>query len=1119
VSERTGQQLGNYRLVSLLGQGGYAEVYLGQHVRFNQQAAIKVVHAHLSDQEFEHFRHEAETIATLAHPSIVRVFDFDVQEGVPFLVMEYAPNGSLRRRFPRGSLVPLPQIISLVKQVADALQYAHEQKFIHRDVKPENMLLGRREEVLLSDFGLAAWAHSTASLSTQGIVGTIAYMAPEQIQGHPRVPSDQYALGVVVYEWLCGSRPFEGSVTEMMVQHLMTPPPPLHEKGATISPEVEQVVLRALAKDPKARFASVQDFAVVLEDVCEATRSFSLILPSEDLPREQSSLNATTQVPSLENHERFPSDAQRLSVWSVPYARNPFFTGREEILDRLATALQPGQAAALSQPVAISGLGGIGKTHLAVEYTYRHRQDYQAVFWVRADMRENLMSDFVAMARELHLPVVDTQQTVNAVKAWLRTHGDWLLILDNADDLALAREVLPPQFGGQVLLTTRAQAMGRLAHRIEVDAMPEGVGVLFLLRRAGLIESDTVLAHVSPQEREVARELVQELGGLPLALDQAGAYMEETPCGMQEYLRLYRTRRTALLSRRGGIVDDHPAAVATTWSLAFASVEQANPAAADLLRVCAFLHPDAIPEDLLRQGAMQTEAPFKALATDDLAFHEALRTLGAYSLLRRDRSSRTLSTHRLVQAVLIDAMTTKITQAWIERTTSLVLTALPESFSTGWAVWDRLLPHVLTCSAHILQAQLVSPEAPHFLQFAGNYLRERGLFAEAEPLYQRALQIHEQELGPMHPITVDILNDIGRIYRDKGKYEEAESLLQRALAIREQELGPMHPDTASSLNDLGGIYQSQGKYAEAELLYQRAQAIYEQALGPMHSATAGILSNLGGLYRNTGKYGEAEPLLQRALAICEQQLGPMHSATAVTLQNLGGLYGEQGKYEEAEPLLQRALAIYEQERGPMHPATAGILENLGRLYQAQGRLTEAEEVLQRSLTIVEELQDTRQMAMVLHNLGNVYQAQGKHVEAEALFQRTLAMREEGLGPIHPEIAGILTNLGNVYQAQGKLMQAEEVLQRSLTIGEDLGDTRGMAIALYNLGNVYQAQGMLTEAREVLQRALVICEQQVGLDLEQAHLQMIREQCEAFLEKLARSTEVSGHMPEEFHHNK
>src|SRR5438445_1174281 len=251
MADRLGQQFGNYRLVSLLGQGGYAEVYLGQHVRLNQQAAIKVLHAHLTDQEAEHFQQEAQTIATLVHPGIVRVFDYDVQNGVPFLVIDYAPNGTLRRRYPKGSLVPLPVIVSFVKQVAEALQYAHEQKFIHRDVKPENMLLGRRQEVLLSDFGLAALSHNTRSLSSQGTSGTLAYMAPEQIEGHPRAASDQYALGVVVYEWLCGERPFEGSVSEVMAQHLSMPPPLLHERMPEILPEVEQVVLHALAKDPK----------------------------------------------------------------------------------------------------------------------------------------------------------------------------------------------------------------------------------------------------------------------------------------------------------------------------------------------------------------------------------------------------------------------------------------------------------------------------------------------------------------------------------------------------------------------------------------------------------------------------------------------------------------------------------------------------------------------------------------------------------------------------------------------------------------------------------------------------------------------------------------------------
>src|SRR5215471_18741481 len=287
MSERLGQQLGNYRLVSLLGQGGYAEVYLGQHVRLELQAAIKVLHTHLTDQEAEHFYQEAETIAKLMHPAIVRILDFDVQEGVPFLVMDYAQGGSLRQRYPKGSLVPLPQIVSCVKHVAAALQYAHAKKFIHRDVKPENMLIGQHQEVLLSDFGIATIAHSTSSLSTsaEGTSGTLAYMAPEQIEGHPRPASDQYALAVAVYEWLCGERPFEGSVSELIAQHLSIPPLPLRERMQAIPAEVEQVVLRALVKDPKARFASVDAFSMVLEQASQRS-----LTPTAQLASEQSAL-------------------------------------------------------------------------------------------------------------------------------------------------------------------------------------------------------------------------------------------------------------------------------------------------------------------------------------------------------------------------------------------------------------------------------------------------------------------------------------------------------------------------------------------------------------------------------------------------------------------------------------------------------------------------------------------------------------------------------------------------------------------------------------------------------------------------------------------------------------
>ena len=278
MPNRVGQQLGNYRLLRLLGKGGFAEVYLGEHIYLTTQAAIKVLLANLGSQtDVEGFRREAETIAKLTHPHIVRVLDFDVEQGVPFLIMEYAPSGSLRTRHPRGQPLPLPQILPYVQQVASALQYAHQHKLIHRDVKPDNMLLRDEGTVVLSDFGIVTIAHSTSSRNVEAMAGSPAYMAPEQMQGEPRPASDQYALAVTVYEWITGHLPFRGTAMEVAMQHAMKPPPSLIEQVPTLPSAVEQVILTALAKNPKDRFATVHAFAQALVQAAQPTQAIEVL--------------------------------------------------------------------------------------------------------------------------------------------------------------------------------------------------------------------------------------------------------------------------------------------------------------------------------------------------------------------------------------------------------------------------------------------------------------------------------------------------------------------------------------------------------------------------------------------------------------------------------------------------------------------------------------------------------------------------------------------------------------------------------------------------------------------------------------------------------------------------
>jgi serine/threonine protein kinase len=305
-----GQQLGNYCLLRLLGQGGFADVYLGEHIHLNTQAAIKVLQVQIVSDDTSSFRTEARTIAHLKHRHIVPILDFDIENDTPFLIMEYAPNGTLRQRHPRGTTVPLPSVISYTEQIASALYEAHSHNLTHRDVKPENMLLRQDNVVLLSDFGIAAVAQNTNNTGQQGAAGTGPYMAPEQIQGLPCAASDQYALAIVVYEWLTGTLPFTGTYMEVISQHLKATPPSMRQKIPTIPPGVEEVVMLALSKDPRQRFASVRAFASALDHAGRAGLSMPSPRSVDSSPRFEN----TTRGQTMETAINGPSGRMLISA-------------------------------------------------------------------------------------------------------------------------------------------------------------------------------------------------------------------------------------------------------------------------------------------------------------------------------------------------------------------------------------------------------------------------------------------------------------------------------------------------------------------------------------------------------------------------------------------------------------------------------------------------------------------------------------------------------------------------------------------------------------------------------------------------------------------------------------
>jgi tetratricopeptide (TPR) repeat protein len=514
--------------------------------------------------------------------------------------------------------------------------------------------------------------------------------------------------------------------------------------------------------------------------------------------------------------------------------------------------------------------------------------------------------------------------------------------------------------------------------------MSEQEAVLFLLRRAGLLSPTAPLTDANPADQRDASALVETLGYLPLALDQAGAYLDETRESISNYLTLYQQHRATLLHRRGGIDADH-ASVATTWTLAFERLTQSNPAALELIRLCAFLAPDAIPEEVFTKEIEEIEETpelspiLRTFTTNRLAFNDALAVLCNYGLINRDPTTHTLSIHRLVQAVIQDELDESQQIAWATRAIQAIHTLFPFDEPGPWLQSQRLFPHALVCLDHRQHWNMTFFEARNLITKVGAYLQNRGQYAEAEQIYQEVLAIYKKVFGDEHPNTAGGLNNLATLYVDQGKYEQAEPLHQQALIIRKKMQGDKHPNMVTSLNNLAELYRYQGKYEQAEPLYQEALAICKKVLGDDHEDTAQILHNLAALYNGHGKYEQAEPLYQEALAIHQKVLGDDHPNTAKTLHNLAILYRQQGKYKEAEHLYQGVLAIRRKVLGDEHPDTASTLNNLAVLYQKQG----------------------------------------KYDEAERLYQEALAIRKKMLGDEHPETKRTMNNYAELQQEMQK----------------------------------------------------------------------------------------------------
>lgn len=806
------------------------------------------------------------------------------------------------------------------------------------------------------------------------------------------------------------------------------------------------------------------------------------------LPEVASASQKLEEIAS-DGHEKatpFALDAAR--PWGVPFPRNPFFTGREEVLATLHSQLAQACSLALTQAPALAGFGGIGKTQVAVEYAYRYTDDYNAVFWLAAETPESLIRSLHQIAEQVQLPqshAAEQKQMIAAVQRWLVSHPGWLLICDNVEDPDLLQTVLPIVTHSALLITTRLQALGALANPLALSPMNSQEGVSLILRRAkrlSLPDSGNALSSEIVQDSSTftpaAVELVKLLGGLPLALDQAGAYLEETGCSVEDYLRRCYDQRKQILAHRGLHGGIHPASVTSTLSLSIERVEREHPAAVELLRLCAFLHPEAIPEELITSNASLLEPILGTVVTDLYQFDLALAALRRVSLITRSPVTQTLSMHRLVQAVLQDQMEPAEALLWGDRTLQMLKAAFPDVSYETWEQCERLSAHVVACFQHTsntsmpLEFMALACKMAEYLKQRGNYkeaesfvqralavqenipdreplaeadilyrladlLRLRGRYAEAEPLYQRALPLQEQILGPEHLTVARSLRGFANLCFHQGRYAEAELFDRRVLSIQEHILGPEHADVGFSLYSLAECSVQQGKQAEAEALYLRSLHIQECALGSEHPDIAIVLNGLAILLFEQGRDEEAEHFFLRALSLRENTLGPGHPAVAASLNNLADFLFSQGRYAEVEPLLQRALAIWEQALGPEHANIPYALDTLADLHFRQDRLPEAESLSVRAAHIWEQAfgPNHHLLSLPLHRLARIYTQQGKYEEARLLYQRVLVLKERQGGVDSLEVVPILSQLASLYGQQGQSGRAISLYQRALAIVE------------------------------------------------------------------------------------
>ncbi|TQS17820.1 tetratricopeptide repeat protein [Microbispora hainanensis] len=723
----------------------------------------------------------------------------------------------------------------------------------------------------------------------------------------------------------------------------------------------------------------------------------------------------------------FSADSGRMpAIWGRVPQQNKNFTGRRDLLDRLRNDLKSETTAAVL-PHALHGLGGVGKTQLAMEYAYRYRRDYDLVWWIPADQPMLVKSSLAGLARELNLPNAASSGVEDAAEAVLdalrrgEPYDRWLLIFDNADDPEHINDIIP-RGPGHVLITSRNHSWQGVVDTVTVDVFEREESVEFLRRRVPKGMTD-----------EQADRLAEALGDLPLALEQAGAFQVESGMSVDEYLRLLREQTTRLLGANKP--SDYPLSMTAAWALSVAQLKKKMPEAVELLRCCAFFGPEPIPRDLFEPLPERFSAGSRmaALLDDPIQVSRAVRELGRYALVRMDSESRTIQVHRLIQALLRDELD-DAERAAFRREVHLLLASAAAPYepddNVSWPRYGGLL-------GHVTPADIAGSRDPHIRAFALDivrYLYSSGDFLSARALVERFIDRWRDDSGDDDRYVLAAHRHQAIVIRELGDIQESFDLNRRVLARMRQVLGDDDEETLLITNSHGADLRFRGDF-EAALEHDRESLRrHEAVFGPSHRRTLRVMNNLALDHLLLGDYTTARELQSRTFAMQRQPGSGSSKQNVLSSWNgLARILRLNGEYQQACDIGEDAYDYGVQELGREHPWTLRTAKDLSIAKRRAGLAEEALDLARVTYELQERtfgLDHPDTMAAALC-LANAQRASGAIGDALTLLQDMAARYPRMYGDDHPFKYGCETNLALLLRVDGQADQAREIDARAL----------------------------------------------------------------------------------------